>query len=85
MEEVFDPVPEITARHFEVAMRDARRSVSDQDLAKYSAFSATMQQQRAALNQAGGTLSGFQMPRSGGGAGAAPTAGGAGEEEDLYS
>lgn len=84
MEDDFDPVPEITARHFEVAMREARRSVSDADLAKYSAFASTMQQQRAALNQAGGSLSGFSMPRGGAG-GAQPAAGGAGEEEDLYS
>jgi transitional endoplasmic reticulum ATPase len=45
----FDPVPEITAAHFELAMRDARRSVSDADIAKYSEFSSTLQQQRAAM------------------------------------
>jgi transitional endoplasmic reticulum ATPase len=84
MEDDFDPVPEITARHFEVSMRDARRSVSDADLAKYSAFAATMQQQRAALNQAGGSLNSFQMPRAGVAPGGAAPAG-AGEEEDLYA
>lgn len=31
-----DPVPEITTTHFELAMRDARRSVSDADMARYS-------------------------------------------------
>jgi transitional endoplasmic reticulum ATPase len=85
----FDPVPEITARHFEVAMRDARRSVSDADLAKYSAFASTLQQQRAAMGGGQGT-SGFSFPRAGGGGGggdgANAGAGAAGaEDDDLYS
>merc|ERR1711959_89665 len=40
-----DLVPEITRSHFEIAMRDARRSVSDQDLMKYGAFAQSLQQQ----------------------------------------
>lgn len=87
-EDDFDPVPEITTAHFEAAMRDARRSVSDSDLAKYSSFAATMQQQRSAL-QAGAGAGGFRFPDHGGGAGGAVEDAGAaaGEEEDddLYS
>jgi transitional endoplasmic reticulum ATPase len=88
-------VPDVTARHFEVAMRDARRSVSDADLAKYSSFSATLNQQRAAIGGPGG-LQNFKFPAGnpvggggGGGAGAgapaaaAPAAAGP-AEDDLY-
>jgi len=31
----FDPVPEITRRHFEEALKHARRSVTNVDLEKY--------------------------------------------------
>jgi transitional endoplasmic reticulum ATPase len=83
----FDPVPAITARHFEAAMRDARRSVSDADLARYSSFASTLQQQRAAMGGGQGA-SGFSFgSRAAGGGGdtnAAAAAGGA-EEDDLYS
>merc|ERR1739838_1301008 len=41
-----DPVPEITKRHFEEAMKFARRSVSDNDIKKYEMFSQTRQQSR---------------------------------------
>merc|ERR1712189_77466 len=41
-----DPVPEITKRHFEEAMKFARRSVSDNDIKKYETFSQTLQQAR---------------------------------------
>merc|ERR1712121_386830 len=41
-----DPVPEITKRHFEEAMKFARRSVSDNDIKKYEMFSQTLQQAR---------------------------------------
>lgn len=83
-------MPEVTARHFEVAMREARRSVSDQDLAKYSAFAATLSQQRATIGGPGG-LQNFKFPAghpsgTGAGAGAGPTAApaAAGDEDDLY-
>jgi transitional endoplasmic reticulum ATPase len=78
----YDPVPEITAKHFELAMRDARRSVSDADLAKYSSFASTLQQQRAAM--AGGQgVGNFRFPQrrdagaGGGGAGGGPSGAGA--------
>jgi hypothetical protein len=56
--------------------------VSDADLAKYSSFAATLQQQRSAL--AGGMgASNFRFPTAGASAGGA---GGAGAvEDDLYS
>lgn len=61
----------------------ARRSVSDADMAKYSAFAATMQQQRASLGGGMGA-SNFRFPRAGGGGGGSAGAAGA-DEEDLYS
>jgi transitional endoplasmic reticulum ATPase len=90
VEEDDDLVPEILARHFEESVRNARRSVSDRDLAQYSSFAATMQQARAALSgTAGGSLNTFQFPQ-GHVAGAAGHAAAAHsdameEEEDLYS
>jgi transitional endoplasmic reticulum ATPase len=81
-EEAFDPVPEITKRHFEISMQGARRSVSDADLAKYSAFASTLQQQRAAMG-----ASSYAMPDRAAAPPAAGGAGGAGEaaDDDLYA
>ena len=82
-----DPVPEITAAHFEDAVRNARRSVSDRDLQQYSTFAQTLQQSRAQVNSAGGSLANFSFPGRniiGGGAGAAAAAVDE-DEEDLYS
>jgi len=47
--ELEDPVPEITRKHMGLAMRSARRSVSDADLRKYEMFSQTLSQQRGSL------------------------------------
>ena len=86
-----DPVPEIMPHHFEAAMHEARRSVSDQDLLKYSTFAQTLQQQRAAIGGSAGATggaAGFRFPdRQGGGAagGGAADAGDDDDEEDLYS
>ena len=44
--DVDDEVSEVTKKHFEEAMRFARRSVSDQDIRKYEMFSQTLQQSR---------------------------------------
>merc|ERR1712000_456108 len=41
-----DDTAEVTKKHFEEAMRFARRSVSDQDIRKYEMFSETLQQSR---------------------------------------
>ncbi|KAG8041766.1 hypothetical protein G9C98_007070 [Cotesia typhae] len=58
MEEFDDPVPEITKKHFEQAMKFARRSVSDADIRKYESFSITLQQSR-------GIGTNFRFPQSG--------------------
>lgn len=88
-EEAEDSMPEILPRHFENAVRNARRSVSDRDLAQYASFAQTLQQSRAAVTGAsGGSLATFSFPaQAGGGAGAVAGAAAAEEddEEDLYS
>ena len=88
-EDAEDSMPEILPRHFEHAVRNARRSVSDRDLAQYASFAQTLQQSRAAVTGAsGGSLSTFSFPeQSGGGAAAAAGSAAAEEddEEDLYS
>ncbi|EKU21500.1 transitional endoplasmic reticulum ATPase [Nannochloropsis gaditana CCMP526] len=82
MEEVTEA--EILPRHFEDAVRNARRSVSDRDLQQYSSFAQTLQQARSQITGPGGSLAAFRFPEGGeaaaGGAGAA-----AEEEDDLYS
>jgi len=87
-EEAEDPVPEILPKHFEDAVRNARRSVSDRDLAQYSSFAQTMQQARAQITAGGGSLANFRFPaRAGGGAGGpggAAGAAGADDDDDLY-
>jgi transitional endoplasmic reticulum ATPase len=82
-----DLMPEILSRHFETAVRQARRSVSDRDLAQYASFAQTLQQSRAQVSgSTGGSLATFAFP-SAGDAGAAADAGAADDddEEDLYS
>merc|ERR1712167_241436 len=70
-----DLVAEIMPRHFEEAVRGARRSVSDRDLAQYSSFANNLQQARGTMNAQGGSLANFAFPNRSGGAGgaAAPT------------
>jgi len=80
-----DLMPEILPRHFEVAVRNARRSVSDRDLSQYASFAQTLQQSRASVSGAtGGSLSSFAFPQSGTG-GTAAVAEEEDDEEDLYS
>merc|ERR1711959_460588 len=86
-ENEFDEVPEITKKHFEMSMSQARRSVSDADLLKYGSFAQTLQQQRGAI--LGGQTS-FRFPGQASGIGA--SGGGAGDMmdedddgEDLYA
>lgn len=79
-----DLMPEILASHFEAAVRGARRSVSDRDLAQYASFAQTLQQSRAAVSgSSGGSLATFAFPDSNGTTGG--TASAAADEEDLYS
>ena len=81
-----DLVPEIMPRHFENAVRDARRSVSDNDLAQYSRFAQNLQQSRSQLSTGGGSLGTFSFPQAQNATGTGAPAGAADEEEDdLYS
>merc|ERR1711920_43473 len=80
-----DLMPEILPTHFESAVRQARRSVSDRDLAQYASFAQTLQQSRAAVSGAtGGSLATFSFPEAFAAGGAAP-AEEDDDEEDLYS
>mgnify|MGYP001340190521 CR=1 FL=1 len=68
-----DLIPEIMPRHFEEAVRNARRSVSDRDLAQYSSFAVNLQQARGTMTASGGSLGNFAFPASRDGALAATT------------
>merc|ERR1739848_786992 len=77
MDEDEDAMPEILPRHFEHAVRNARRSVSDRDLAQYASFAQTLQQSRAAVTgAAGGSLASFAFPEQSGGGMASAGGGG---------
>merc|ERR1712160_130582 len=81
-----DTMPEILPRHFEHAVRNARRSVSDRDLAQYASFAQTLQQSRAAVTgTAGGSLASFSIPQQAGGGSGGDAAAEEDDEEDLYS
>ena len=81
-----DLVPEIMPRHFEEAVRNARRSVSDRDLAQYSSFAQTLQQSRSQITSGGGSLGSFQFPTNAvSQAVSGESSGAADDEEDLYS
>merc|ERR1712014_190411 len=83
-----DTMPEILPKHFEAAVRQARRSVSDRDLAQYASFAQTLQQSRAAVTgSTGGSLATFAFPEAAGGTtgGEAAAADDDDDEEDLYS
>jgi transitional endoplasmic reticulum ATPase len=80
-----DMMPEILPRHFEHAVRNARRSVSDRDLAQYASFAQTLSQSRAAVTgSSGGSLSTFAFPNQGDMAGE-DVKEEEEDEEDLYS
>lgn len=81
-----DMVPEIMPRHFEEAVRGARRSVSDRDLAQYSAFSQTLQQSRSQITSGGTSLNTFSFPTNRNNAtNSASATIQEDDEEDLYS
>jgi transitional endoplasmic reticulum ATPase len=79
-----DLMPEIMPRHFEESVRQARRSVSDRDLAQYSSFAVNLQQARGTMNSSGGSLGNFSFPQASNQAGAA-AATQEDDDEDLYS
>ena len=82
-----DDDSEVEKRHFEEAMKFARRSVSDQDIKKYEMFAQTLQQSR-------GFGQNFRFPEGGvdGGSGSNAAGGSSGatfednnDDDDLYS
>jgi transitional endoplasmic reticulum ATPase len=92
--EEIDRVPCITRAHFEEAMKYARRSVSDADIRRYAAFANKLQQSRGfgsdfkfpGDSAAGVNPSGAVAPAAAAPAAAAfENAGGADDEDDLYS
>jgi transitional endoplasmic reticulum ATPase len=56
-------ISEILPKHFEDAIRNARRSVSDKDMAQYSSFARTMQA-ASVINVGNGSLADFAFPGS---------------------
>ncbi|KAK4474582.1 hypothetical protein MN116_001722 [Schistosoma mekongi] len=86
MEDEDDPVPEITRRHFEEAMRFARRSVTENDVRKYEMFAQTLQQSRGiGSNFRFPGSDGPGIPASTGGQGGGPVFGSHNDAEDLYN
>jgi transitional endoplasmic reticulum ATPase len=72
--------------HFELAIRNARRSVSDNDLQQYSQFANTLHQSRAHLNSVGGTIGSFTFPKKSNQSGSqTQNMVQDDEEDDLYS
>jgi transitional endoplasmic reticulum ATPase len=72
-----DPVPQLTKRHFEEAMRSARRSVPDTEIRRYEAFAQSMK------NSGGGAF--FRFPEDGEANGGGNNFGDAGEDDELYN
>lgn len=73
----FDPVPEITRKHFEEALRGARRSVTAMDLEKFEQFRRKFDPSFVSKNPGSGPQ--IKWPTSS--AQSRPKA----EEDDLYS
>ena len=72
-----DPVPELTRAHFEEAMQEARRSVTDVEIRRYEAFAQQMK------NSSGSNF--FRFPTEGQEDSAAQNGfGDAGNDESLY-
>ena len=84
-EEMEDFLPELLPRHFEEAVRTARRSVSDRDLKQYQLFAKSLQQSRGALTGTGGRLENFSFPRRTRNNGAVEPEQMSEDEDDLYS
>lgn len=57
-----EPLPYVNKKHFEIAIRESRRSVSDADLLKYESFSQKMKQQRGNM---GTGVANFSFPTDG--------------------
>jgi transitional endoplasmic reticulum ATPase len=64
-EDYEDPMPEILPYHFEEAVHNARRSVSDRDLVTYSTFARTLSRSSAAQTGSDGSpLANFTFPNT---------------------
>jgi transitional endoplasmic reticulum ATPase len=74
-----DPVPELTKRHFEEAMRTARRSVTDVEVRRYEDFAQRMK------NSGGSSFFRFPNAEDGAGNGDGAGFGEGGADEDLYN
>ncbi|OMJ78532.1 hypothetical protein SteCoe_21637 [Stentor coeruleus] len=84
--EVEDPVPEINRRHFEDALNNARKSVTNLDLNKYDQFRRKFDPVYASRQGGGQAVSSFKWPDRdeigmSGPVGSAP----ANDDDDLYS
>jgi len=77
----FDPVPEITRKHFEEALRGARRSVTATDLEKFEQFRRKFDPSYA--KSGGNSGPSIKWPSAGGAvAGKKPAAN---DDDDLYN
>ena len=77
-----EELTQILPKHFEEAVRNARRSVSDKDLAQYSSFARTLQASRIAYTGSG-CIADFRFPGSNNGTTAETVT--EEQEDDLYS
>ncbi len=57
-----NPKSMVMPHHFVQAVRNARRSVSDEDLIQYMGFSNKIHTSKSKMNSAGGTLNNFSFP-----------------------
>merc|ERR1712204_45959 len=87
-----EDIAEVTKKHFEEAMKFARRSVSDQDIRKYEMFSQTLQQSRGFGQNFRFPEGGIDGGNSGGTGGRSGGTGGTGgqhfeegDDDDLYN
>lgn len=78
----FDPVPEITRKHFEEALKGARRSVTQMDLEKFEQFRRKFDPSFASKSGSGSGGPTIKWPSTGN-----QSQGGkkANEDDDLYS
>jgi transitional endoplasmic reticulum ATPase len=78
-EEEDDPVPQLTKRHFEEAMKMARRSVTDVEIRRYEDFAQRMK------NSGGSSFFRFPTEEENAANGSGAGFGEGGEDNDLYS
>lgn len=77
-DDVEDPVPELTKRHFEEAMQMARKSVGDVEIRRYEAFAQQMK------NAGPGAFFKFPSGGEGDASSGGNNFGNAGEDDGLY-